>query len=522
MAGVLIGIDIGTSAVKIVAIDASDARVRAQATRAYPCRSPHPGWSEQDPEDWWQGTRDALREVVAATGDTPVLGVSFSGQMHGSVLLDGEALASRGTHPIALRPAILWNDQRTASQCAHIEGHIGSRRALVEQVGNAALPGFTLPKLLWLREHEPEIWERAQMVLLPKDAVRFRLTGRPLSDVGDASGTLAFDIARRDWSRGILDAFAIDPEMFPEAVESCAPAGQITDWAAVQTGLSAGTPVFAGSGDNMASAAGVGVVRTGTALSVLGTSGVVYTHTDRPRPDLEGPGHLHAMCAPDGTPQHPGHWCVTGCTLSAAGCLPWARDRLFPDATFAELMDEARAVPAGSGGLCFCPWLTGERCPYPDPDARGGWIGLSIRHTRGHLVRAILEGVCFSMARILDMQRELGVRVDHIRLAGGGARDPLWRQLQADVFACPVETPEHEEGPAFGAALMAGVGCGVWSSLGEACDEGIRIREVRDPAPTAGLDRAREVHAMLYDRLRDTFPRQLAIERLGEEESCPS
>ncbi len=522
MSGILIGIDIGTSAVKVVAIDSDDATVRAQASRCYPCSSPRPGWSEQDPEDWWRGTCESLREITDAIGHARVLGVSFSGQMHGSVLLAEQTLAAEGRHPIDLRPAILWNDQRTGAQCAHIEARAGSRRSLVERVGNAALPGFTLPKLLWLREYEPKIWRRTRMLLLPKDAVRFRLTGRASTDVGDASGTLLFDVARRCWASEMQACFDISSELLPEVVEACAPAGRISDWAARQTGLPPGTPVFAGSGDNMASAAGVGVVRTGTALSVLGTSGVLYTHTDRPRCDLKGPGRLHAMCAPDGDEKTSGQWCVTGCMLSAAGCLQWARDRLFPDVSFARLMDEARAVPAGAGGLCFCPWLTGERCPHPDPEARGAWIGLSRRHTRGHLVRAILEGVCFGMAQILDLQRALGVRIDRLRLAGGGAKDPLWRQLQADVFGCPVEMPEHEEGPAFGAALMAGVGAGVWHSLAEACTQSVRVREVREPAPNAGLERAREVHALLYDRLRDIFPQQLAIERLAEEESCPS
>lgn len=519
MPGALIGIDVGTSATKALAIDADTGRVLASASRSYPLDAPRPSWSQQNPEDWWIASRDAIAEIVRALGDTPVLALSLSGQMHGSVLLDRAALEARGQRPIDLTPAILWNDQRTSAECARIEREAGGRRALVELVGNAALPGFTLPKLLWIREHAPRVWDECSMVLLPKDSVRFRLSGEVATDVGDASGTLVFDIDRREWSRDMLDRFAIAPELLPPALESCAVAGRISRWAAEQTGLREGIPVFAGSGDNMAGAAGAGVVRDGLVLATLGTSGVIYAHTERPRRDLDltAPGRLHAMCAADGTPRTPGNWCITGCTLSAAGCLQWAHDALFPDASYADLLREAASVPAGAGGLVFLPHLTGERCPYPDPSARGAWIGLTSRHTRGHLVRAILEGVTATMARILDLAESIGVRPERVRLGGGGARSPLWRQMQADLYARPVEMTESEEGPAFGAALMAGVGAGVWGSLCEACDATIRVVETREPEDADRSREIRAVYAGMFERIAPTFAALGSLDRAQDD-----
>ncbi len=513
MTDALLGIDIGTSATKVIAIDCNGL-VLATASSDHPIHAPRPGWSEQNPQDWWNATRDAVSEVVRAHPDMRVQAVGFSGQMHGSVLLDRATFDARGERDGTIRPAILWNDQRTAEQCAAIEEAVGGRRALVEQAGNAALTGFTLPKLLWVQRHEPDAWSSTAKLLLPKDYVRFRMTGEAAIDLGDASGTLLLDVDRRAWSEALCERFQIDREVLPEVHESCARAGEVSPWAAGQTGIARGTPVVCGSGDNMAGAAGAGIVREGLSLATLGTSGVIYAHTPSPRKDLDGdpPGRVHAMCAGDGTADKPGGWCVTGCMLSAAGCLQWTHDRLFPGASYDELFAEASEIPAGAGGLLFLPYLTGERCPHPDPIARAGWIGLTSRHTRGHLIRALLEGVTFAMGQILDLQRSLGVRTDRVRLGGGGARNALWRQLQADVYGVPVETPEADEGPAFGAALMAGVGVGVWSSLEQACEATIRVRETREPADLSRYDAPREAYAELYEPLAASFATLSAID----------
>ncbi len=513
MTDVLLGIDIGTSATKAIAIDL-DGRVVASASGEYPLHSARPGWSEQDPQDWWTATANSITSIVRSNPELRVRAIGFSGQMHGSVLIDKKTLDGAGEQSGTLGRSILWNDQRTGEQCARIEDTVGGRRALVERVGNAALTGFTLPKLLWIQEHEPDQWASVAKLLLPKDYVRFRLTGEAATDVGDASGTLLLDVDRRAWSDDLPERFAIAGDILPRVQESCALAGEISSWAEGQTGVARGTPVVCGSGDNMAGAAGAGIVREGLVLATLGTSGVIYAHTLAPRKDLDEqtPGRLHAMCAADGTSETRGGWCVTGCMLSAAGCLQWAHDRLFPSASYDELFGDAGEIAPGAGGLLFLPYLTGERCPYPDPNARGGWIGLTSRHTRGHLIRAILEGVTFAMGQILDLQRSIGVRTDRVRLGGGGAKSELWRQIQADVYGVPVETPEGDEGPAFGAALMAGVGAGVWSSLAEACDATIRVRETREPGDAAQYDQVRAAYAGLYEPLRDSFASLTAID----------
>lgn len=486
----LLGIDVGTSATKAVICDAHG-RVQGAGSGAHTLLTPRPGWTEQDPASWWRATVEAVGAAIDRAGieSTDVRAISFSGQMHGSVLIDQETLDAKGRRIEAIRPALLWNDQRTAAQCEQIERRAGGRRAMVERVGNAALTGFTLPKLLWIREHEPEHWDRAASILLPKDFVRFCMTGRAATDVGDAAGTLLLDVDARDWSEAALEQSEIDRALLPPVLESCAAAGELTEHAATALGLAPGIPVMAGSGDNMAGAVGAGVVAPGIVLATLGTSGVVYAHADRPRRDLgEPPGRLHTMCAADGTAEHPGAWCVTGCTLSAAGSLQWVRDALFPDVGFDDLVAEAASAPPGCDGLIFLPYLTGERCPHPDPTARGAWIGLSVSHSRAHVVRAVLEGVSLTMGHILSIVREAGVPVEQIRLGGGGAKSALWRQMLADAFNAPVHTLETEEGPAHGAALMAGVGIGVWGSVVEACDAAIRCADVTEPdASTAAL-----------------------------------
>ncbi|MFG0260742.1 MAG: xylulokinase, partial [Phycisphaerales bacterium JB041] len=366
--------------------------------------------------------------------------------------------------------------------------------------------GFTLPKLLWVRRHEPDVWSRVAGWCLPKDFVRLRLTGAFAADVGDAAGTLLFDVDKRTWSERAHALFDLDPGMAAPVLESCACAGRVTPWAAAATGLREGTIVVAGSGDNQCGAVGAGVVEPGLMLATLGTSGVIYAHSDLPRKDSGGDaaGRVHTMCAADGVSGAPGHWSLTGCMLSAAGSLAWLHDALFPDVDYAVLLAEAEASPPGAAGLVFLPHLTGERCPHPDPEARGAFVGLTARHGRGHLVRAVVEGVTLTMRQILDIFSEVGVRASRIRLGGGGAKGAFWRQLQADIYGTPVELPNTEEGPAFGAALMAGVGSGVWDGLNAACAATIRVTESRSPerASAEFYERLLREYRTLYPDLR--------------------
>jgi xylulokinase len=513
----LLGIDVGTSSVKVIAIDPSGS-VLATASAAYPLLQPETGWTEQDPQTWWEGTVTAIRQLLAdpALGPVPaerISGIGLSGQMHGSVLLDAKAQDNEARDTRALRPALLWNDQRTAAECTQIENEMGGRRRLVEYVGNAALTGFTLPKLLWVRGNEPHIWAKVAHVMNPKDFIRLKLTGELATDVGDASGTLVFNVDERNWSESVMDRLGMKRSLFPRALESTEVSGKVTEHAAGLTGLKAGTIVVGGSGDNQCGAVGAGVVSPGLVLATLGTSGVLYAHADRPRKDLppEGttPGRLHTMCAGTGTATSRTGWCVTGVALSAAGSLQWARDQLFPQSTFDELIRDAQSAEPGCDGLVFLPYLTGERCPYAEPRARGGWIGLTSRHTRAHMIRAIIEGVTFSMAQILDLVRSIGVPVSSVRIGGGGAKSTLWRQMQADLFGCQVVTTNTEEGPAFGAALMAGVGAGLWKDATEATTATIRLTEHRDPGQEAGqYAHSRQMHHELWPAIRPIVTRE--------------
>jgi xylulokinase len=507
----LLGVDVGTSATKALVCDASG-RVVATASAGHPTSQPRPGWSEQDPCDWWKSSIAAIRAAIghprAAGGH--IVAVGLSGQMHGSVFLSGVV---GDVEP--LRPALLWNDQRTGAQCSEIESAFGGRSKLVELVGNAALTGFTLPKILWVREHEPEVFARVGRVLLPKDYIRLRLTGEFATDVGDASGTLLLDVGRRQWSERASELAGLDAGILPRVVESGAVTGRVTREAAAETGLREGTVVVGGSGDNQAGAIGAGVVKPGMVLATLGTSGVIYAHAERPRKDLSGGGRVHTMCAANGTASKPGAWSITGCMLSAGGSLQWCRDALWPGVGFDELMTEAASVRPGSDGLVFLPYLTGERCPHPDPSARGGWVGLTSRHTRGHLVRAVLEGVTFGMGQILDLVRGLGIPVDRVRLGGGGARSDLWRRMQADVYGCPVAMTDTEEGPAFGAALLAGVGAGVFADVEKACELAIHETAVFAPDDDAAAryTPAIKIYGELYGDLKARFAELLASEQ---------
>jgi xylulokinase len=479
-AGALVGIDVGTTGVKGVAIDETGA-VLSVTEQAYPVHTPQPGWVEQDPEAWWVAAEQVLERLHTETG-TP-RGIGLSGQMHGLVALD---CADR-----VLRPAILWNDQRTREQCRQIEERIGLKR-LIALTGNRALPGFTAPKLLWVREHEPEIWARVAHVMLPKDYVRLRLSGIRATDVSDASGTLLLDVPGRRWSDEVVTDLELEPAWLPEVLESPERTGESGD----------GTPIAAGAGDQAAGALGVGVARPGPLSIVLGTSGVVFAAADEFLPDPEG--RLHAFCH-----ARPSGWHVMGVMLAAAGALGWARDALAPEASFAALVAGAAEWPPGVEGLTFLPYLAGERTPHADPDARGAFTGLSLRHDRSALIRAVLEGVAFGLADSLTLIREVGLEPDRGRASGGGTRSELWLRILASVLELPLERMVVAEGAAFGAALLGGVAAGVWPDVETAMEATVRTGTPIEPVPEwiEPYREARERFRSLYPALRDTLTR---------------
>jgi xylulokinase len=504
----LLGIDVGTSGTKTLLCD-KRGRVRATAMAGHTVQTPHPGWSQQDPLQWWtaaaQATRAVLRKARIAAGQVTAIGLS--GQMHGSVFL------GPGQKP--LRPALLWNDQRTVAQCEKIEKLAGGRRRLIRMVGNPALTGFTAPKILWVREHEPRVYEQTRKILLPKDYLRFRLTGQFATEVGDASGTLLLDVKKRRWNRKLIDLLQIDPALLPDCFESHEVSGHLHGPAAQALGLKAGVPVVGGSGDQPAGAVGNGIVSSGIVSATLGTSGVVFAHADEPTYDPHG--RVHTMCSAVA-----GKWCVFGCMLSAGGSFQWFRNQLGSAEVAAArrrkvdpyelLVAEAAKAPPGCEGLYFLPYLTGERCPYADPTARGGWIGLTSRHDRPALIRSLLEGVTYGMADALSIMQGMGIAVRSVRLSGGGARSKVWRQLQADVYGKTVVTINAEEGPAYGAAILAGVGTGVWSSVPQACRAAIReTKRLRPDRKRARLyQKGHAQYQRLYAALSEEFPRMAA------------
>ena len=459
---VAIGVDVGTTGARAVAVD-EDGGVVATREATYPVLTPHPGWSEQDPEGWWQASREVLGAVTAMAAGDAIVGVGLTGQMHGSVFLDdaGEVI----------RPALLWNDQRTGAQCAEIEARVGRER-LVELTGNPALTGFQAPKLLWLREHEPEHHARVAHLLLPKDHVRYRLTGELATDAADASGTSLLDLRERTWSREILDALDVPAGWLPVVREGPDVAGVVGGAIAAELGLPDGVPVAAGGGDNAAAAIGTGVTRPGVLSSSIGTSGVLFAHVDDPIVDPSGRIHAFAHAIP-------GAWCLLGVALSAGGSLRWWRD--VTGSTYDELVAEAETVPAGSEGLLFLPYLTGERTPHLDPDASGAFVGLTARHTRAHLTRAVMEGVVLAMRDGLEIMRQLGVAPGEIRATGGGARSSLWRAIQADVYGTPIRRVAVEEGAAYGAALLGHVAGGTFADVGEAASVVRLLDDVSEP-----------------------------------------
>jgi xylulokinase len=482
----VVGIDASTTATKAVLIDESGA-VCGIGTSEYGFSVPAPLWSEQEPHLWWDGAVAAIRSVLASTGVAggDVVAVGLTGQMHGAVLLDGA-----GT---VLRPAILWNDQRTGAECDAIRRAVGPER-LIATTGNDALTGFTAPKLVWVRDHEPDVWRRIAHVLLPKDYVRFRLTGEYAVDKADGAGTLLFDLAARDWSADVLAALGIDPAWMPPTFEGPDVTGTITAEAATATGLRPGTPVVAGGGDQAANAVGVGAVAPGTVALSLGTSGVVFATTDRPL--FEPRGRVHSFCH-----AVPGRWHMMSVMLSAAGSLRWFRDALAPGIEFADLVTPAADVPAGSQGLLFLPYLTGERSPHADPLARGAFVGLTLTHDRRHLTRSVLEGVAFGLRDGLDLMIEAGMpEPKQIRVSGGGTASSLWRQILADVLGAEIATVNTTEGAAFGAGLLAAVGAGWFPSVEAAAD----LLVTATPAATPGPDAA--TYAQAHAIYRDLYP----------------
>jgi xylulokinase len=488
-----LGLDISTTGSKALLID-ERGEVRAASSSPHTLQTPHPLWSEQDPRQWWGAASASIRSALqkAGVGGERIVAIGLTGQMHGLVLLD-EARE-------ILRPAILWNDGRTQSQCDEIHRRVGRER-FIRITGNLALPGFTAPKILWVKENEPQVYARARHVLLPKDYIRFRLTGAYAMDKADGAGTVLFDLEKRDWSSEVLEALEIPPAWMPPTFEGPEFTGQVSPEATAETGLKAGTPVAAGGGDQAAQAVGVGAVEPGVVALTVGTSGVVFATT--PSALVEPGGRLHAFCH-----ALPGRWHFMGVMLSAAGSLQWYRDALAPQMSFDDLLKEAESVPAGSEGLQFLPYLSGERTPHPDPLARGAFIGLTLRHGRPHLTRAVLEGVAFGLKDCFRLIQEAGLgAITQVRASGGGTRSALWRQILASVLEAELVTVNTSEGAAYGAALLAGVGAGAWKDVESACKALIKLTgsTLPDPAQADAYRKAYSLFGELYPALRASF-----------------
>ena len=470
-----------------------DGTIAASATAPHvPFASPGPAWAEQQPDDWWRASREALRAVLDRSRASAIQAVGLSGQMHGAVILD-----DRGE---VLRPSIIWCDQRTSAECRWLEDTVGRQR-LLELTLNPALTNFTLTRLLWVRTHEPQIWSRVRHVLLPKDYVRFCLSGTYATDVADASGTLLLDVARRCWSDDMIAATGLRREILPDVFESPAECARVSRNAADATGLQEGTPIVAGAGDQAAGAVGMGITRPGAVSVTIGTSGVVFAATERPA--LDPRGRIHTFCH-----AVPGRWHVMGVTQAAGLSLRWMRDHFGGaapgedgDAAYDRLVAEAARVPAGSDGVLWAPYLMGERTPHCDPDVRAALVGLAAQHTRGHAVRAVMEGVAFSLRDAFGVFGDLELPIVSVRVGGGGARSPLWRQIQADTFGRSVETVSAEEGAAYGAAILAGVGAGVWPSVDDACDAIVTAAARTQPNPDAVA-----IMNQRYDQFRRVYP----------------
>jgi xylulokinase len=498
-----LGIDVSTTGAKALIID-EQGSVAATHTTEYPLSTPRPLWSEQDPRDWWNGTCASIKAALskANLSGGSISAIGLTGQMHGLVMLDKSDQV--------LRPAILWNDQRTGPQCEEITAKVGGLDRLLALTGNQVLPGFTAPKIVWVRENEPHVYEKTTHILLPKDYARFLLTGAYATEVSDASGMSLLDVEKRAWSKEMLSALAIPEAWLPTCTESDQVSGRISESAAKATGLKVGTPVVGGGGDQAAQAVGSGIVTSGVISVTSGTSGVVFAHSDHYA--AEPQGRLHAFCH-----AVPGKWHYMGVMLSAGGSFRWLRDAIGEvEKTAAQLIGvdpyelltkEAAAAPVGSEGLLFLPYLTGERTPYPDPQARGAFVGLTLRHGKAHLVRSVLEGVSFGLRDSLELIKGLGVPITQVRASGGGARSAVWRQIQADVFGTELVLVNVTEGAAYGAALLAGVGAGAYRSVEEAVNATVKVTDRTAPiaANVKEYENIYPAYRGLYPALKETF-----------------
>jgi xylulokinase len=506
----LLGIDVGTTGTRALLVNESDGAVAASATSEYPLYTPKPQWAEQDPEDWWRGTTQAVRQALQKAGASgkDVRAIGLSGQMHGVVLLDATGQV--------LRRSIIWADQRSQAQCDWITQRVGAER-LIRLTCNPALTGFSAPKLLWIRDNEPEIYARARKFLLPKDYIRYRLTGEYAGEVSDCSGTSLFDVSARQWSAEVLHDLEIDRDLLPAVYESPEVSGKVTTTGAEATGLAVGTPVVGGGGDQAAGGVGNGVVEPGILSATIGSSGVLFAHTEQPT--LDPKGRMQTFCH-----AVPGAWHVMGVTQGAGLSLRWWRDNFGADEmelarrtgrdAYEYLTAEAAQAEAGADGLLWLPYLMGERAPHLDPDARGVLFGLTMRSRRQDVLRAVLEGVAYSLRDSLEILRnELGLQPRQVRASGGGAVSILWRQIMADIFQTEIVTLNIAQGPAYGVALLAGVGSGVWASVPEACHATLRVidRLAPDPQRAALYDRYYQVYRALYPALKESYK---AIARL--------
>jgi len=495
-----LGIDIGTTGTKTLLIDESG-KVLAESNAEYPMAQPKPGWTEQSPDDWWDASVKTVREVVAKASVSPgdVKAIGLSGQMHGSVFLE--------KNDNVIRPALLWNDQRTAAECIEITERAGGRKALIKMVANPALTGFQAPKILWLRNHEPRLFSKLAKVLLPKDDVRRRLTGDYVTEVSDASGTLLLNVVKRKWSRKLLEKLELDESLLPRVVESEDVTGTLTAKAAKTLGLTTDCKVVGGAGDCAAGAIGNGVVKAGVLSTSIGTSGVMFCFSDEPQYDPAG--RLHTFC-------HAvrGKWHMMGVNLTSGGSLQWWVENVVQgmagfseDETYEAVTKEAAKTVAGGGGLIFLPYLNGERTPHADPSARGAFVGLNLAHKRGDMTRAVMEGVTFALRDSLAIIESMGVSVKEIRASGGGSKNPLWRQMQADVFNRKIATLKVEQGPAFGVALLAAVGDGAYKDIAEACKATIEVSTQTAPDKKAAkeYDRLFPIYQSLYGNLKNDF-----------------
>jgi xylulokinase len=492
----VLGIDVGTGGTRAVLVDRTGAIVSSATCEHAPFASPKIGWAEQDPQDWYRASGSAIRQAIEAGGVSAndISAVGLAGQMHGAVLLDGDDQV--------LRPSLIWCDQRTQAQCDWLNAKLGARK-IIELTCNPALTNFTLTKLLWVRDNEPQIWKQFRRVLLPKDYVRLRLSGEHAMDVADASGTLMLDVVHRHWSEEMMSAAGLPMSRLPKVYESAEICARISEPGAAHTGLKPGTPVVAGAGDQAGGAVGMGIVTAGAVSATIGTSGVVFAATDTPAMDAQG--RVHTFCH-----AVPGRWHVMGVTQAAGLSFRWLRDLLRNSSgtlSYDELTREAESVPAGADGVLWAPYLMGERTPHLDPNARGTLTGLAASHTRGHVTRAVLEGVAFSLKDTFSLFEEMKVPVQNIRLGGGGARSQLWRQIQADVYEHEVEILAAEEGAAYGAALLAGVGARFWNSVEEACDAVVKVETRVSPDKRAPhiLRRQYENYRRLYPALKPVF-----------------